>query len=348
MHSSAPARVSVLGAGSYGTALAVLCHANAPTMLWARDPASVAEINQQHSLERYLPDVQLPEGLSATASLQTAMQHALGQDESPAFIILGVPVAGLAQLCTQLSAFLPSTRQHPVHLVHICKGFDAQSGDLPHVIAELHTPHHNWLHHGVLSGPSFAIEVAKGLPVGLTIASDNADLMHCAVSLLHGTQARIYSSHDVIGVEVGGALKNIIAIACGIGDGLGQGANARAALITRGLAEIQRLGVGLGGLPETFQGLTGLGDLVLSSTSDLSRNRRVGLAIGQGEDLQKILSSGMTAEGVRCAEAARTIALRLNVHAPITEAVYQVLQQGLSPRQAVHTLLARDPRKESA
>lgn len=339
-------RVSVLGAGSYGTALAALCCARVPTKLWARDPKVVAEINQQHTLERYLAGIKLPPALTATSSLEAAVGHACSNDEGPGLIILGVPVAALAQTCKQLSALLPAQRQHPIYIVHVCKGFDAKTGALPSSIAQSHLITRPWLSHGVLSGPSFALEVAQGLPVALTIASNNPALSAACVSVMHGTQARIYPSDDVIGVEVGGALKNIIAIACGISDGLGLGTNARAALITRGLAEMQRLGVALGGKAETFMGLTGLGDLVLTATGDLSRNRRVGLAIGKGESIDSIMATGLTAEGVRCAQAARAIAQEHHINAPITEAVYQVLMEGLTPKQAVSELLAREARSE--
>ena len=341
-------RVSVLGAGSYGTALAALCCARASTTLWARDPAVVDEINQHHTLERYLQGIALPTALTATSSMREAVQHACGNNSSPALIILGVPVAALAQTCQALAQLLPAHRNHPLYVVHICKGFDAKTGALPSAITQSHFEPRPWLSHGVLSGPSFALEVAQGLPVALTVASDNPALPAACVDVMHGTQARIYPSDDVIGVEVGGALKNIIAIACGISDGLGLGTNARAALITRGLAEIQRIGLALGGRAETFMGLTGLGDLVLTATGDLSRNRRVGLAIGQGESIESIMASGLTAEGVRCARAARAIAQEHRIDAPITEAVYQVLLEGLTPKQAVIDLLGRESRSEQA
>lgn len=341
------ARPSVIGAGSYGTALAALCSARVPTMIWARNPAVAQEIQHDHRSSAYLPDILLPLALQATDSLPQAVTHACGNDEGPAVFILGVPVAALAETCRALAALLPATRQHPVYVIRVCKGFDAKTGALPSTVAEANLPSSNWLHHGVLSGPSFALEVAQGLPVALTVASHNPSLATTCVDIMHGTQARIYPSDDVIGVEVGGALKNIVAIACGISDGLGLGTNARAALITRGLAEMQRLGVALGGKAETFMGLTGLGDLVLTATGDLSRNRRVGLAIGRGESLEAIMADGLTAEGVRCASAARAIAQQHHIDAPITEAVYQVLLEGLTPKQAVSELLAREAKSES-
>ncbi len=199
----------------------------------------------------------------------------------------------------------------------------------------------------MLSGPSFALEVARKLPVALTIASARPDTGAAVLAALHGSRCRIYTSEDVTGVEVGGALKNVMAIACGISDGLGMGSNARAALITRGLAEIQRLSCALGGERETVQGLTGLGDLVLTATGPLSRNRQVGLAIGEGRKLEEILAGGMTAEGVRCARAALALGTRLGIELPITTVVCRVLFEGLAPHEAVAALLARDSRPES-
>lgn len=340
--------VAVLGAGSWGTALAALACQRASTMIWARSAHSVAQINQQHQLPRYLPGIQLPEQLQATSDFEQAIDHALNADQSPGLIILGVPLAGLADLCQRLNAVLPTQRHHPLYILRTSKGFDPTTGQLPHQITNQHLRSAPWLHTGTLSGPSFALEVAQGLPVALTVASASAALCQTTVQVMHGQSARIYSSNDLIGVEIGGALKNIIAIACGIADGLQLGTNARAALITRGLAEIQRLGVALGGNAATFSGLTGLGDLVLTTTGDLSRNRQVGLALAQGQSLDTILASGLTAEGVRCAQAALKLAHQHQVRAPITAAVCDVLFHQLDPRDAVHQLLTRDARLENS
>jgi glycerol-3-phosphate dehydrogenase (NAD(P)+) len=202
---------------------------------------------------------------------------------------------------------------------------------------------------GALSGPSFAQEVARGLPCALTIASDTPALRECVVSAVHGRTLRVYSSDDLTGVEVGGAVKNILAIATGVVDGMGLGMNARAALITRGLAEITRLGIALGGRSETFMGLAGVGDLILTCTGDLSRNRQVGLGLAQGKTLDSIVAElGHVAEGVRCAQAVRALALDYGVDMPITNAVAAVLFDGDSPRDMVERLLARDPRDEAA
>lgn len=338
--------VAVLGAGSWGTALAALASQRAATLIWARNSNSVAQINQDHALPHYLPGIELPQQLKATLDFEQAVAHALGDDTQAGLIILGVPLAGLAEVCQRLNSYLPSQRRHPLFILRTSKGFDPITGQLPHQITDQHLKKASWLQTGTLSGPSFALEVAQGLPVGLTVASSSTALCQTVVHTLHGHSARIYSSTDLLGVEIGGALKNIIAIACGIADGLRLGTNARAALITRGLAEIQRIGVSLGGDPATFCGLTGLGDLVLTTTGDLSRNRQVGLALAQGQTLDSILASGLTAEGVRCAQAALHLAQQHQVQAPITTAVCDVLFNHLEPLQAVQQLLARDPRLE--
>lgn len=339
-------QVAVLGAGSWGTALAALASRQADTLLWARDAAQAQLISTQHINARYLPDIILPESLGCTDHFERAVAHACPANTSPGLIILGVPVAGMEQTCTRLAQVLASRAGPPVPVIWTCKGFDQSSGKLPHEIAQAALGAHALA--GVLSGPSFAKEVARGLPVALTIASPHEAVRQAATVALHGITARIYGSTDVIGVEVGGALKNVIAIACGISDGLSLGANARAALITRGLAEIQRLGVALGGQPETFSGLTGLGDLVLTATGDLSRNRQVGLAIGAGQSLDTILANGMTAEGVRCARAALALGQKHDVDLPITQAVCNVLFGGLAPDQAVLKLLSREAKPEKA
>jgi glycerol-3-phosphate dehydrogenase (NAD(P)+) len=241
---------------------------------------------------------------------------------------------------------LQSLRGHAVPpLLWACKGFESETGSLPHQIVEEALPGHHRA--GALSGPSFGLEVARGLPAALTIASTDADFARHAATTLNKAPLRIYSSTDVMGVELGGALKNVMSIAAGICDGLGLGANARAALITRGLAEMARLGVRMGGDPETFMGLTGLGDLVLTATGDLSRNRHVGLRIARGTPLAQILDElGHVAEGVSSARAALALAERHQVEMPITQAVCAVLFEGLAPARAVESLLARGARSE--
>lgn len=336
-------RVAVLGAGSWGTALAAASSRRHPTVLWARDAAQAAAMAASRENARYLPDVALPAQLAYSGDLDATLRS-LAQANTRALIVLGVPVAGLAAICRELAHRLPALGLSHVPVVWTCKGFEADTARLPHEIVRETLP---GIAGGVLSGPSFAQEVAKGLPVALTVASENAALCTTTTDALHGAALRVYASTDVIGVEMGGALKNVIAVACGIGDGLALGTNARAALITRGLAEMTRFGVALGAHPETFAGLTGLGDLVLTATGELSRNRRVGLEIGAGRKLADILASGITAEGVRCAQAALARARRLNVELPITEAVCAVLFDGVAPMTAVSALLAREARYES-
>lgn len=347
MSSSAPLRVSVLGAGSWGTALAALACPQVQVVLWARDAQQVDTLNTLHQNPRYLPEITLPLTLVATPRLEDAVAHACTPGQH-GLIILGVPVAGLEQVCTDIAPLLKQHAPESINVIWTCKGFEPETGRLPHQIAAEALASLDHVNLGVLSGPSFAREVAQGLPVALTVASSSANLIAATTLALHGRSARIYNSPDIIGVEVGGALKNVIAIACGIADGLQLGTNARAALITRGLAEIQRLGIALGGLPETFSGLTGLGDLVLTATGPLSRNRQVGLAIGQGQQLPDILASGMTAEGVRCARAALALGLQHQLDLPITRAVCDVLFNGLPARQAVSELLSREAKSESA
>lgn len=337
-------RVAVLGAGSWGTALAAAASRRHPTVLWARDAAQASALAARRENERYLPGIALPPALQYSSDLDATLAS-LRQDDGAGLIVLGVPVAGLGAICAELASRLPALGLQDTPIVWTCKGFEAGTARLPHEIVREALPQAQC---GVLSGPSFAREVAQGLPVALTIASSAAPVRDRTIQAFHGAALRVYASADLVGVEVGGALKNVIAVACGIGDGLALGTNARAALITRGLAEMARLGVALGAQAETFSGLTGLGDLVLTATGELSRNRRVGLEIGAGRKLADILASGITAEGVRCAQAALDRARAAGVELPITEAVCAVLFEGVAPMTAVSALLARDARYESA
>lgn len=339
-------RVAVLGAGSWGTALAAVASSRAPTLLWGRDPIQIAQMQSERLNARYLPDIVLPASLQYTDDLAVALAHLQGGAHAP-LIILGVPMMGLGPMCLALAQRLPALGLAHTRVVWTCKGFDSTTAELPHELAANALADVPGLRSGVLSGPSFAREVATGLPVALTVASLHPEVCETATTVLHGGAVRVYASDDVIGVEVGGALKNIMAVACGIGDGLALGTNARAALITRGLAEMTRFGMALGAQGETFAGLTGLGDLVLTATGDLSRNRRVGLDIGAGVPLAEILARGVTAEGVRCARAVLARAVILGVDMPITEAVCAVLFDGVAPATAVSSLLARDARAES-
>ena len=331
-------RITILGAGAWGSALAIALAERNHVLLWGRNRDLMQQIAAQRENVRYLPGIALPPALVIDADFEAALAHATGPG---ALLIVACPVAGLRPLLLQL-------KSHPIaNLVWLCKGFENGTGLLPHqVVADVLG---SALPAGVLSGPSFAQEVANGLPCALTVASNSAALSDSVVQAIHGGNMRVYSSVDLIGVEVGGALKNVLAIATGIADGLGLGLNARAALITRGLAEITRLGTALGGNNETFMGLTGIGDLILTCTGDLSRNRRVGLGLGQGKQLATIVDElGHVAEGVPCAKAVRELARTLRVDMPITNGVAGVLFDGDAPQDLVARLLARDPREETA
>jgi glycerol-3-phosphate dehydrogenase (NAD(P)+) len=306
-------KVAVLGAGAWGTALAGHLAARHDTVLWARDAALIAELSTSHENARYLAGVKLPPTLRFEANLDVALDHALADD---ALCVIATPVAGLRAMLRTMR----DSGKVPAHIVWLCKGFEADTQLLPHqVVAQELSGHTS---NGTLSGPSFAREVGKGLPVALTVASASAACRERTVAAFHHGAMRIYSGDDVIGVEVGGAVKNVLAIATGIGDGLGLGLNARAALITRGLAEMSRLGTALGGRAETFTGLTGLGDLILTATGDLSRNRTVGMQLASGRSLDDILNAlGHVAEGVRCARSVLAIAQANGIDMPITSAV---------------------------
>lgn len=327
-------KLAVFGAGAWGTALARHASTRHAVSLWVRDPVQAAAIARARENVRYLPGVPLDGPISTSSDIGVALE---GAD----LIVIATSVAGLRPVAIALAAARPGGAP-PV--LWLCKGLEAGTGLLPHqVMAEA------WpgVACGALSGPSFAQEVAAGLPVALTVASLHAEVAAAALEAFHHGAARIYRSADLIGVEVAGALKNIMAIATGISDGLGLGLNARAALLTRGLAEIGRFGAALGAQPETFMGLAGVGDLVLTCTGDLSRNRRVGLALGRGETLEAVLASlGHVAEGVACCAAVRHAAHRLRVELPITDAVAAVLFEGRAARDAVAALLAREPKAE--
>jgi glycerol-3-phosphate dehydrogenase (NAD(P)+) len=324
--------VAVLGAGAWGTAIACTLAPRHAVRLWARDAAQVGAINAARVNERYLPGEPLPAALTVTADFGHALERA-------ELVVVGTPTGALRGVLRDLHS--AGTR---APLVWLCKGFERDSGLLAHqvVAAELGTRPDV----GPLSGPSFAEEVARGLPTALTVAGEAA-FCTLVTQVFHAGALRIYSSDDVVGVEVGGAVKNVMAIATGIADALGLGLNARAALITRGLAEITRLGVALGARAETFTGLTGMGDLILTCTGDLSRNRRIGLMLGQGRTLADALAElGHVAEGVWSAPAVAARAAALGVDMPLTAAVCAVLDGRLTPSEALKRLLAREPKSE--
>jgi len=326
-------KIAILGAGAWGTALAISLSAQHEVCLWTRNPAQLAEMSEDRSNRRYLPDFNFPETLRIVLMLEDALDQA-------DLALVVVPTAGLRQMARKMAELGAN-----VPLLWACKGFEAGTARLPHqVVAE---ELGGKLRCGVLSGPSFALEVAKGLPTALTLASHDENFAHAMALQLHSPRLRVYSSTDVVGVEIGAAVKNVMAIAAGISDGMGYGYNARAALITRGLAEISRLGAAMGGRPETFMGLAGAGDLILTCTGDLSRNRTVGLRLARGQKLETILAElGHVAEGVHTAGEVLRLSESMNVDMPITRAVCQVLFEGVPPGRAVEELLNREPKAE--
>ncbi len=365
--------IAVLGAGAWGTAIAAHAARHHSVMVLARDQTLVDTINKHHQNPRYLPDVPLPETLIASAHLADVLEHA-----KTGLTVIATPLAHLASLCKEIVAL----GKIPQQLLWLCKGVEPGSLALPHQVIsrELSLSHqtsgaHEALAHfghahrsivahihddldktsiapashtyaiGTLSGPSFAEEVARGLPCALVAASQNPALQALTQRAFHHHNMRVYGSADVIGVELGGAVKNVLAIASGISDGLNLGLNARAALLTRGLSEMTRLGLALGGKLETFLGLAGMGDLVLTATGNLSRNRTVGLALAKRQALPDILQQlGHVAEGVYCAQAVQALAKKHQVDMPICITVADILAGKMDIRDAPTSLLARDPK----
>ena len=332
--------ISLLGAGAWGTALAVVLAERHAVHLWGRDATAMLAMEHARENHRYLPGVRLPHSLQLSSQLADAVAHA-NQPSQQGLLILATSMAGLRPMLRSLKAF--DVKQ----VVWLCKGFEQDTALLPHQVAQQELG--DAIVCGALSGPSFAQEVARGLPCALTIGSNSEALCKLTVAAVHGAQLRVYSTDDLTGVEVGGAVKNVLAIATGIADGLGLGMNARAALITRGLAEITRLGIALGGRAETFMGLTGMGDLILTCTGDLSRNRQVGLGLAGGKTLDTIVAElGHVAEGVRSVQAVRQLAQQQGITMPIVDAVARVLFEGEAAQVAIQQLLAREARVESA
>jgi len=345
-------KIAVTGAGAWGTALALAaCRqpAGHSVTLWARDAAQAQAMRERRENTRYLPGIELPSWLSVQSGDAALRQNAAAAD----LIVIATPVAGLRGMLTALrDAARPAD---PPVLAWLCKGFepsdpsagnaaDQPAGLLPHEIQRQIAPDSRA---GALSGPSFALEAARGQPTALVAASHDPQVRATLVQALHGPALRVYANDDLIGVEVGGAVKNVLAIAVGLADGLHLGLNARAALITRGLAEIARLGVALGARAETFMGLSGLGDLVLTATGDLSRNRQVGLKLAAGMTLEQAVGSlGHVAEGVYSARTIARRAAQLGVEMPITECVVALLDGRLKPSDAVAALMNRDPKGE--
>ena len=328
--------ITVLGAGAWGTAIAIQVCERHPTVLWARDASQVAQMQSLRRNQRYLGDAAIPQALRITPDFDAAVAHA-----SAGLVIVATPMAALSEMLRRVGLATDAG----VGVLWLCKGFQEGTGWLGHEVARAAAPAAARI--GVLSGPSFAIEVARCQPTALVAASTDASLCDDAVAALHSDSLRIYTSSDPIGVEVGGAVKNVLAIATGLADGMSLGLNARAALITRGLSEMTRLGVALGARAETFMGLSGLGDLVLTATGDLSRNRKVGLLLAQGLPLPQILNElGHVAEGVHSATMVLRRAQARGVDMPITEAVVRVLDGLATPAQALEHLMGRQARAE--
>jgi glycerol-3-phosphate dehydrogenase (NAD(P)+) len=328
--------IALLGAGSWGTALAILAARNGcQVLLWGHNPDHVAALTRDRENKQFLSGLAFPDNLHITGDLA----------EIAAFsdlLLVCVPSHGFKDILVKLKPYV----SHDVKIAWATKGFNPDDGSLLHeVVADLygtHTPA------AILSGPTFAREVAADLPTAITIAANQPEFANQLSDMLHGGRFRTYTSSDVIGVEVGGAVKNVLAIAAGIADGLGFGANTRAALITRGLTEIIRLGVQLGGKPDTFMGLAGLGDLLLTCTDNQSRNRRFGLALGLGKDRAEATAEiGQEIEGVFAARETYLLAQKHGIEMPITEQTYKVLYEGLDPLTAVQNLLGREQKSES-
>ena len=334
--------ITVFGAGAWGTAVAAHMSFAHNVVLWGRDAAVLESIASQRENPRYLAGIKLQPTLKVQADFALAAKNALNQPD--ALWVLGTPMGALRQTLEHLLQIAPIEQWPP--LVWLCKGFEVGTGQMPHQVVEevLGKPYG-----GALTGPSFAAEVARGLPCALTAASADEVTRQAMVRAAHHAALRVYELDDLVGAEVGGAVKNIMAVATGICDGLQLGLNARAALITRGMAEIKRLAVALGAQAETLNGLSGFGDLILTCTGDLSRNRRVGLMLATGKSLDTILKElGQVAEGVKCAPVVKELAARLGVDMPITNAVNSVLFEGVSPGEGVMRLLSREARSEDA
>lgn len=330
-------KVAVLGAGAWGTALAINAGAHHEVTLWARDATQAQHMQQARVNTRYLPDLPFSAGVQVRGDAlgPWVAQHDL--------VVIGSPMSALRDMLQTLSPLLNEN----VPVAWLCKGFEASSDGAACMAHEVRAQVAPALRGGALSGPSFAQEVARGMPTALVAASAFADVRDAMVQAFHNPSLRVYANDDIVGVEVGGAVKNVLAIATGLCDGLQLGLNARAALITRGLAEITRLGLALGAKADTFMGLSGLGDLVLTATGDLSRNRKVGLALAQGMTLQQAVDSlGHVAEGVYCARTVVQRAQHLGVEMPIAQAVVALLDGAISAQQAVALLMGRGARGE--
>jgi len=335
MAERASATVAVLGAGSWGTALALVLARNGHRVrLWAHRAGTVRTMARDRVNARYLPDVPFTAGVEPIADLATAVTGC-------EFVLVAVPSHAFGDLLRRLAAL----ERPPRRLAWATKGLDADSGGLLHHVAEHHLGGPAEL--AVLSGPSFAREVAAGLPTAVTVASPAATFAERMAAVFHGASFRVYTSDDLVGVELGGAVKNVLAIAAGIADGLGFGANARAGLITRGLAEIRRLGRTMGARDQTFMGLAGVGDLILTCTDDQSRNRRMGLALGRGDSIEAAERAiGQTVEGLRTAGELARLSAERGVELPICEQVNRLVTGEITAEAAARGLMLREQKAE--
>lgn len=333
---SAEKPIAVLGAGSWGTAIAIsLTRDGRPALLWGRDTSHMSLLDSERCNTRYLPDISFPDALQVSSDLETTVADA-------GDIIVVVPSHAFRSMLESIAPLLKAGQR----IAWATKGFESGSGKLLHEVTRDVFGSNRPV--AVISGPTFAKEVAKGLPTAVTVASSDNAFAHFLADRLHTSTFRVYTSDDVVGVEVGGAVKNVLAIAAGIADGLNFGANARTALITRGLAEIMRLGDALDGHRETFMGLAGLGDLVLTCTDNQSRNRRLGLGLGKGESLENALAViDQVVEGVQTAREVNELAISHAVDMPISQEVYRILYEGEKPRDAVQALLSREQKSET-
>ena len=339
-------KVTLLGAGAWGTAMASQAARQLreeDVCLWSRSSEQLQAISRSGENQTYLPGISLPKRLQLEADFTAAIKRLRADD----LLVIATPMAGLSETIANVLKIA----DQPLNIIWLCKGLEPATAFLPHQVVERedrlnsHGIKHSY---GALSGPSFAHEVGAGMPCALTIASASPHLCEIVQAAFHHGNMRVYSSDDLIGVELGGAVKNVLAIAAGIGDGLSLGLNARAAVLTRGLAEMMRLVKAAGGKSETCMGLTGVGDLILTATGDLSRNRRVGLELAAGKSLDEILASlGHVAEGVLCAAAVSDLAKRLNVEMPITAVMGEVLAGKLTPKEGLKKLMGRDPKIET-
>lgn len=328
-------KVAVLGAGSWGTALASLLARNGhDTVIWGRNAGQIRSINSDHENARYLPGISLPESLKASADLAETVRDA-------DFILVVTPSHAFKETVLALAPY----RKSGVGVSWASKGFEPGSGRFLHEVAAEILGDDVPL--AVVTGPSFAKEVTQGLPTAVTVHSDDADFAQTVAEALHGPAFRAYTGNDMMGAELGGAMKNVLAVATGVADGMGLGLNARAGLITRGLNEMLRLNHALGGRAETLMGLAGLGDLVLTSTGDLSRNRRLGLALGQGQSIQEAVASiGQVVESIQTCDEVMRLAGRFDMDLPISALVQRVLHQEITPQEGLQMLLAREQKPE--